>query len=74
MNNISSFFKTYKKELTTIFLFFIATRIIFALMLNIGYYYLPKGYDVYDNVHKPLDIIFQFNDISNFLYIAQNGY
>lgn len=48
MNNISSFFKTYKKELTTIFLFFIATRIIFALMLNIGYYYLPKGYDVYD--------------------------
>lgn len=74
MSNVLSFFQKYKKELKTIFLFFIATRIIFALMLNIGYYYLPKGNDVYNNVHNSLDIIFQFNDASNYIRIAKDGY
>ncbi|WP_157150945.1 glycosyltransferase family 39 protein [Brachyspira sp. SAP_772] len=74
MSNVLSFFQTYKKELKTIFLFFIATRIIFALMLNIGYYYLPKGDDIYNNVHNSLDIIFQFNDASNYIRIAKDGY
>lgn len=62
MDNIKTFFKSYSKELKIIFISFIFTRLIFMLMLFIGYHYLPKGQDVYENVHRALDIIFQFND------------
>ena len=74
MDNIKTFFKSYSKELKIIFISFIFTRLIFMLMLFIGYHYLPKGQDVYENVHRALDIIFQFNDAGIYPHIAQNGY
>lgn len=74
LENIKNFFKLNSKELKIIFVSFIFTRLVFTLVLTIGYYYLPKGKDVYENVHRALDIIFQFNDASIFTHIAQNGY
>ncbi|WP_304353375.1 hypothetical protein [Brachyspira innocens] len=74
MDNIKTFFKSYSKELKIIFISFIFTRLIFMLMLFIGYHYLPKGQDIYENVHRALDIIFQFNDAGIYPHIAQNGY
>lgn len=68
------FLKKSKKEILIIFSAFIFTRIVFAATLYIGYYFLPKGSDVYPNIHRALDIIFQFNDASIYPYIAENGY
>ncbi|MEI0491806.1 hypothetical protein R4J17_05110 [Brachyspira intermedia] len=41
LENIKNFFKLNSKELKIIFVSFIFTRLVFILVLAIGYYYLP---------------------------------
>lgn len=67
-------YKENKKNIDTIFLAFLFTRIVFVLMLIIGYYILPKGNDYYPNIKWVGDIVFQFNDAAIYPNIAENGY
>ena len=67
-------YKENKKYIDTIFLAFLFTRIVFVLMLIIGYYLLPKGNDYYPNVKWFGDIVFQFCDAAVYPSIAENGY
>ena len=74
LENIKNFFKLNSKELKIIFVSFIFTRLVFILVLAIGYYYLPKGNDLNPHITKLNDILFRFADALSFNSIAKNGY
>lgn len=74
INRIKNFFTSNSKELKIIFISFIITRLVFILVLSIGYYYLPKGNDLNPHITKLSDILFRFADALAFNNIAKNGY
>ncbi|MEI0565129.1 hypothetical protein [Brachyspira pulli] len=74
LKNIKEFFISNSKELKIIFISFIITRLVFILVIAIGYYYLPKGNDLNPHITKLSDILFKFADALAFNNIAQNGY
>lgn len=73
-NSFINIIKDSKKEFKFLAIAFLFTRIVFVISLFVGYYFLPKGWDEYPNVHNPIDLIFQFNDAGAYNYIAKNGY
>lgn len=71
-NDLITFIKNNYKELISIFIIFIVSRILFIISLYVGFYHLP-GKGSYD-INNIVDIFFKWNDAANYLYIAQNGY
>lgn len=71
-NKLISFIKDNNKELASIFIIFIVSRIFFIICLYVGFYHLPnKG--TY-NINSISDIFFKWNDAVHYLDIAKNGY